>query len=171
MEKGHRVVAVDALDDEVDGLGAAGGVDGLVLVQADFEAPPLAARQFDLVVFNASLHYARDVRRALAQAHALLAPGGILAVMDSPMFHDEGEGRAMADGLARSFRADCGVSEVCRPGPGFLTFATLDAAARGLRRDAAFVPSRGPIAWRLRRQAGRIRLGRQPAAFGLWVAR
>jgi hypothetical protein len=34
-----------------------------------------------------------------------------------------------------------------------------------------FVPSRGSLRWRLGRQLSRLRLGRRPASFGLWVAR
>ena len=34
-----------------------------------------------------------------------------------------------------------------------------------------FVASRGTLRWRLRRQLSRVKLGRAPAAFGLWVAR
>lgn len=168
--RGDRAVAVDAVDHEVDGLGAACADAGdLVLVQADFEAPPFGPAQFDLVVFNASLHYAARPAAALARAHALLAPGGVLVVMDSPMFRRERDGRAMADGMAARCRAEHGIDLVRRPG--FLTFASLDAAARGLCRRPSFAPSRGSWAWRLRRQAGAVRLGRQPAAFGLWVAR
>ncbi len=65
---GHHVVAVDRLDDERDGLGACRHYPvAFAAVQADFDALPFAAGQFDLVVFNASLHYAeqpdRDARR------------------------------------------------------------------------------------------------------------
>ena len=76
---GHRAVAVDALDDEVDGLGAARHYPtAFASVQADFDALPFAPGQFDLVVFNGSLHYAADTAatlerrapRARARRHA-----------------------------------------------------------------------------------------------------
>jgi hypothetical protein len=52
-----------------------------------------------------------------------------------------------------------------------LTFDLLTRAASALGLRAEFFPSRGPLGWRVRRELGRIRLGRAPAAFGVWVAR
>ena len=84
---GHHLTAVDALDDGVDGLGASCHyIVGFIRVQADFDALPFAPHQFDLVVFNDSLHYAPDIGATLAHARRMLAPGGTLVVMDSPMF-------------------------------------------------------------------------------------
>ena len=169
---GHHAVAVDAIDDEVDGLGAARHYETTFpIVQADFEALPFADGQFDVIVFNGSLHYAADIAATLANAHRLLAPGGVLAVMDSPMFRADDDGAAMVDDTVRRFVVDCGLSEVVIPGRGYLTFARLAAVAERLRLRPEFVPSRGPLRWRVRRQLARVKLGRAPAAFGLWVAR
>jgi len=169
---GHQVVALDVLDDDQDGLGAVRHYDTpIVAVQADFDRVPLASAQFDLVVFNGSLHYAPDPGTTLMHAHRLLADGGTLAVMDSPMFHADRDGTAMVADLLRRFARDFGLRDVVQPGCGYLTFASLDAAARRVRLASAFVPSRGPLACRVRRQVARVRLGRRPAAFGLWVAR
>ena len=105
---GHRVVAVDAIDDEVDGLGACRHYAGdFAAVQADFDALPFAPAQFDLVVFNGSLHYAADTGATLERAHRVLAPGGALVVMDSPMFRADGDGR-------RWSASSCGGSEPIR---------------------------------------------------------
>jgi SAM-dependent methyltransferase len=169
---GHRAVAVDAIDDEVDGLGAARHyATTFTVVQADFDALPFAEAQFDLVVFNGSLHYADDISATLAGAHRLLAPGGALVVMDSPMFRGDRDGAAMLDDKARHFVADCGLTDVVRPGSGYLTFARLAGIAERLALQPEFVPSRGPLGWRMRRQLARVRLGRAAASFGLWVAR
>jgi SAM-dependent methyltransferase len=169
---GHHAVAVDAIDDEVDGLGAVRHYGtAFVSVQADFDALPFADAQFDLVAFNGSLHYAADIAATLAGAHRLLVPGGVLVVMDSPMFRADGDGSAMVEDKVRHFVADCGLTDVVRPGTGYLTFALLAAIAERLALRPQFVPSRGPFGWRLRRQLARVRLRRAPAAFGLWVAR
>jgi SAM-dependent methyltransferase len=150
----HRVVAVDTSDDEVDGLGAARHyASDFATVQADLEALPFAAGQFDLVVFNRSLHRATDTTATLERAHRLLRQGGTLAVMDSPMFRGEDDGAAIAGDA------------------GFLTFARLAGAAERLELRPQFVPSRGTLAWRLRRHVAHVRSRRAPAAFGLWVAR
>jgi SAM-dependent methyltransferase len=169
---GHDAVAVDAIDDEVDGLGAARHYPtAFVSVQADFEALPFAPAQFDLAVFNGSLHYAADTTATLERAHSVLKPGGVLVVMDSPMFRADGDGSAMVGASLRRFVRVCGCSEVVQPGPGYLTFARLASVAERLALRPQFVPSRGPLGWRLRRNLARVRLRRAPAAFGLWVAR
>src|SRR5262245_24313500 len=169
---GQRVVAVDALDDEADGLGAWRHYDvPFAVVQADFDALPFSPKQFDLVVFNGSLHYAPDAGATLARARRMLGPGGALVVMDSPMFRRERDGAAMVDETDRHFRHELAISDVVRPGVGYLTFARLGAIAKSLDLQAQFVPTRGPLPWRLRRQLSRVRLRRAPAAFGLWMAR
>jgi SAM-dependent methyltransferase len=145
---GHHAVAVDAIDDDVDGLGATQlYASGFPAVQADFDALPFAPGQFDLVVFNRSLHYSADTAATLERAHRLLVPGGALVVMDSPMFRGE------ADGADR------------------LTLARLAGIAARLALQPQFVPSRGSLAWRLRRGVAHVRHRQAPAAFGLWVAR
>ena len=169
---GHRAVAVDAIDDEVDGLGAARHYPtDFASVQADFDALPFAPGQFDLVVFNGSLHYAADIAATLERAYRALAPCGALVVMDSPMFRAEGDGSAMVGAEVMRFRNECGCANVVQPGVGYLTFARLAGIAEKLALQPQFVPSRGPLGWRLRRGAARVRLRRAPAAFGLWVAR
>ena len=160
-ELGHHVVSLDILDDETDGLGAVRHyAEPFPAVQADFDRLPFAPEQFDVVVFNGSLHYARDVAATLWSARRVLARGGALVVMDSPMFPSSVDGDAM---MAR--RADV------VHGAGYVTYAGLDAIAAALGLRASFTASRGPVTWRLRRQVARLRLGRAPAAFGLWVAR
>jgi SAM-dependent methyltransferase len=169
---GHHVVAVDAMDDEADGLGAVRHYAApLVAVHADFDALPFAAGQFDIAIFNGSLHYAPDPASTLASVRRLLLPDGMLVVMDSPMFRADRDGAAMLTDSVRRFARDHGLQAVVQPGCGYLTFARLAASAGALSMEAEFVPSRGSLGWRLRRRLAHLRLGRQPAAFGLWVAR
>ena len=77
----------------------------------------------------------------------------------------------MVDEKHRHFRRDLGVADDVRAGVGYLTFARLGAIAESLDLQPQFVPTRGPLPWRLRRQFARVRLRRAPAAFGLWMAR
>jgi SAM-dependent methyltransferase len=168
---GHHVVAVDRLDDEADGLGACRLYPvPLVVVQADFNALPFAPGQFDLVVFDGSLHYAPDPAATLVEARRMLTRGGVLAVMDSPMFERDGDGQAMVTAHLRRLESDHGVCDVVRPGLGFLTFGTLERTAERLGLRGRFFPTRGPMTWRMGRQLARLRLGRAPASFGVWVA-
>ena len=169
---GHRAVAVDALDDEVDGLGATRHYKtAFPVVQADFDALPFAPAQFDLVVFNGSLHYSPDMAGTLERAHRMLAPGGALVVMDSPMFPSDRDGSLMVRDALRRFVSVCGPGDAMAQGIGYLTFAMLAGIAERLQLRPQFVPSRGPLTWRVRRSLAHVRLRRAPAAFGLWVAR
>jgi SAM-dependent methyltransferase len=170
--QGHDVCAVDRIADEADGLGAVRHyVSRFTAAQASFDALPFATGQFDLLVFNGSLHYAPDAAATLAAPRRLLADGGALAVMDSPMFDDDRSGSAMVADMVRRFERDYGIRDVVRVGAGYLTFGLLAQAASAFGACASFIPSRGPVGWRLRREIARFRLRRVPAAFGVWVAR
>jgi hypothetical protein len=87
------------------------------------------------------------------------------------MFRREKDGSAMVDDNTRRFMDACGLAEVVQPGPGFLTYDRLARIADRLDLRLRFIPSRGPIKWRVQRMASRVRLGRAPAAFGVWIAR
>jgi SAM-dependent methyltransferase len=168
---GCRPVAVDVLDDEVDGLGACRHYDRpFTRVQADFDDLPFAPRQFDAVVFNGSLHYAPDVASTLARANALIAPGGVLAVVDSPAFVSAQHGEAMCARNDARFRRDYGVAVPLRPGQGFVTLPALAASARDLRREPHFFESRGPWRWATSRVWTRVCHGLVPPRFGVWMA-
>lgn len=168
---GHRVVAVDRLDDEADGLGAYRHYPvAFTAVQADFDRLPFEPMQFDLAVFNGSLHYSPDPAVTLAEARRVLAPRGALVVMDSPMFAREPDGQLMVAGQVRQMKSEYGLADVVWPGAGFLTFAALEDACRVLGLSSRFIHSRGPVGWRARRQLAWLRLRRAPAAFGVWVA-
>jgi SAM-dependent methyltransferase len=99
---GYRAVAVEASADADFGLGAAvvyrSRSDGRLLpVQGNLEFPPLRRAALSLVLFNASLHYARDLDRTLARAAAALRPGGWLAVLDSPVARHPRPGTGRGD--------------------------------------------------------------------------
>jgi SAM-dependent methyltransferase len=169
---GHDVVAVDQQDDGMDGLGACRHYElPFTAVQADFDALPFAPGQFDLAIVNGALHYSPDPIATLLEARRVLAPGGLFAIMDSPMFAREQDGTAMVERETRRLQFDHGLTNVLRPGVGFLTFAMLERAAAVLGVTGRYYRSRGPLLWRLRRQLGGLRLRRRPASFGVWVAR
>ena len=169
---GHHAVATDRLDDEDDGLGACRHYPTpFARVHADFDALPFTPAQFDLVVFNGSLHYAPDVAATLARAHRMLAPGGTLAVMDSPMYHHDADGHAMVAEKLRRFRTEYGLTHVVHPSVGFLTPASLAHVVAPFGLHGRFFRSRGPLRWRVGRELARIRMRRAPAAFGVWLAR
>ena len=168
----HDVVALDRLDDDADGaILASQDRLSFVAVRGDFEALPFEPGQFDLVVFNASLHYARDTEAALGGAARMLNRRGTLVVMDSPTFASRSDGESMVASQMAALGAAHDLADVVRPGIGYLTFPDLGRTAERLKRQTRFYPSRGPLTWRLRRPLARRQLGREPATFGVWVAR
>ncbi len=87
---GCEVVALDISVDPFFGLGAARRVCtaakvNVVLVQGGMEYPPFQAGQVDLLVYNASLHYAADLQRTLHAGATVLRPEGLLVIMDTPV--------------------------------------------------------------------------------------
>ncbi|HZU98884.1 MAG TPA: methyltransferase domain-containing protein [Planctomycetota bacterium] len=73
---GHDVVGIDRSEKAVEKARAAGFAAELGDF-LEYEAEP-----FDAVAFTRSLHHIHDLRKALARARALLAPGGTLVIDD-----------------------------------------------------------------------------------------
>ena len=169
---GCRAVAVDLLDDDCDGLGAGRHYErGFPRVQADFDLLPFAPGQFDLVVFNGSLHYAPVVAASLDRACRMLRAGGRLAIVDSPTFERRAEGLQMRNRLRQRLCRDYGVPAPVEPGEGFLTFGRLAEWAAASGRSARFFSSLGGWRWQLRRFVPGRLVGRPAAAeFGVWIA-
>ena len=166
-EVGHSCVAVDWLDDVDDGLGAiAHYASRFTCVQADFDDLPIAPGQFDVAIFNASLHYSNDPALTLRRARAMLAPGGTLVVMDSPLFASDDAGRRMLDAQQIAFHATC--ERVIRCGIGYLTKSGLRRAARDAGLRLSWIPSRGGFRWAVKRWFAGFKQHRAPARFGIW---
>lgn len=169
---GHAVVALDLNDDAEDGLGVASASRvAFPRVQAGFEQLPFDDSQFDVVVFNASLHYADAPASVLAEGRRMLADGGALVVMDSPIFARACDGERMVEEQLTGLASRYSVTSPVPCGRGFLTHEELAGMAALFGMAATFTRSAGPWPWRLRRAWSAARLGRRPAMFGVWVAR
>jgi SAM-dependent methyltransferase len=163
--RGHRCTAIDLRDDTVDGLGAAQELRRLApfaCLVGSFDAMPLSDRCGDLAVFNASLHYARDLGAALAEARRCLRPGGAIAVLDSPFYPRPGDGEAMVREKRRNqdlATIDC------------IEFVTAErlAEASGLAWHRHRV--RYPLWYEMRPFVARLRGERRPSRFDFWTAK
>jgi len=90
----HDIVALDLSDDDAFGLGAARRLKramnlNITLVQGAIDNLPFQCQQIDLLIYNASLHYASDINYCLASGAELLRSGGALIIMDSPVVDKE----------------------------------------------------------------------------------
>lgn len=173
---GHQCTAVDVREDAIDGLGAAGDLlrktsfDCLV---ASFDNVPVATDSVDLAVFNASLHYSTDLPVTLAEAARVVRSGGRIAILDSPFYASEEDGRAMVaekHAAAASRFGDRAESLLALPFIEFLTRERLEEASallalRWRRRRIAY-----PLWYELRPLAALFRRRRMPSRFDLWVA-
>lgn len=138
---GHRVAAVDLSLDEVDGLGAhrwygpeveRRNYPPFTPIQAEFDRLPLADRVLDLVVFNASLHYAADCAVTLREALRVLAPDGTLVIMDSPVYRHASSGERMVLEREQALDGAHGFRSNSLPAEHFLTTGRLEELARDL---------------------------------------
>lgn len=72
------------------------------------DALPLAASSFDLVVAAGSLHYVHDLSRTLVELRRVTRRGGVLLVIDSPVYRRRPDGEAMVadrmEALERRYR-------------------------------------------------------------------
>jgi SAM-dependent methyltransferase len=163
---GHCCVALDWLDDLEDGLGARRHYPvAFTGIQADFDDLPMAPGQFDLAIFNASLHYSPDLARTLDHARQMLVAGGVLVVMDSPVFSTDEGGRRM---LAAQPDPRALNQRVVRWGVGYLTTSSLARAGRDAGVQVRWIPSRGGPGWAVKRWVAGLKERREPARFGIW---
>ncbi|NIR61833.1 MAG: SAM-dependent methyltransferase, partial [Gammaproteobacteria bacterium] len=128
----------------------------------------------DIAVFNAALHYAFDLRSALAEATRVVRPSGRIVVLDSPFYRTEADGRAMVEEKHRDGERRFGAASgdlLALPFIEFLTRERLAEASESLglawRRRRVRYPWRYEwrpfIAWLARR--------RPPSRFDLWEAK
>jgi SAM-dependent methyltransferase len=171
---GHRCVALDMRDDHIDGLGAATEFlaeepDLFRCVTGSFEDIPLPDAAFDVTLFNASLHYAQDLPRALQEAARVTRKSGALVILDSPFYSRTADGEAMvAEKRASSSfgsRADVLLSQSFVE---YLTPQRLSGATPGIHWRRIRV--RYPLWYEMRPLVAWLKRARRPSRFDLWVA-
>ncbi|MSR05829.1 MAG: class I SAM-dependent methyltransferase [Gemmatimonadetes bacterium] len=179
IRAGHHAIALDWRWDQVDGLGAAQGYrvhlqhrDLFDRVGASFDALPLSAQAFDVVVFNAAIHYAEDLAPVLAEARRVVRPGGRIAILDSPFYARAADGDRMVAAKrregARVFGKHAEALMALRPIEYLTTKRLADASAPlGLTWQRHHV--RYPLWYELRPLAALLSGRRRPSRFDLWV--
>ncbi len=176
--RGHDGLAFDIRADAIDGLGAAAAYAKHLpapfpRIVASFEAVPLAPRSCDVAVFNAALHYALDLKVALAEAGRIVLPGGRIAILDSPFYDAEAEGRAMVVEKQSKAPQQFGALAddlMALPFVEFLTHARLEAAAAPLGLQWRRHRVRYPLWYEARPLLAHLRGQRAPSRFDVWEA-
>jgi SAM-dependent methyltransferase len=113
-QRGYHPIAVDLLDNDVDGLGAARHYlarlqQSFPRFQADMNHLPFDSGQFDVAIFNASFHYSSDYEKTLREALRCLRRPGIVVVADSPFYWREESGKQMLEERRVVFEKQFGI--------------------------------------------------------------
>jgi SAM-dependent methyltransferase len=169
-ERGHSVTAIDLSDDPFDGLGAVRHYGSAFRpVLAEFDRLPIGKTEFDLAVFNASLHYSTNYAATLSETQRVLHPRGTLVILDTPMYTDPTSGAQMVQERQSRFMATYGFASDALPCEHFLTPARLDELGEQLNLSWEVYQPR--LDWRstLGRTVGGIRARREPARFPVIV--
>jgi SAM-dependent methyltransferase len=169
---GAEALALDVRADRVDGLGAAPPESPMERVVASFDAIPVCADEFDVVVFNAALHYAEDLGAALSEARRVARVGARIVVLDSPFYGTAEQGEAMVREKRRDAERRFGAHADTLLALAFVEYLTpqrLADASRGARLGPwRRHRVRYPLWYELRGVRALVRRERTPSRFDLW---
>jgi SAM-dependent methyltransferase len=174
--RGHRPVALDLLDNESDGLGAgeyylADLPARFPRFQAEMDVLPFAEDQFDVAIFNASLHYSVDYRRTLTEVLRCLRRPGYLIIADSPHYLREQDGQQMVTEKPSGFEKKFGLNSDSIPAREYLTPAVLDYLAKELGLEWNVQRPWYGLDWAMRPIKARLLGRRRPSNFYVFWAR
>ena len=172
--RGHRPVAVDLLLDEREGLGAASHFFGQLgrdfpRFQAEMDRLPFTDAQFDMVIFNAALHYSTHLFTTLREALRCLRPDGHLLIVDSPIYRDEKSGLRMREDRHQQFFREYGFRSDSLPSVEYLTYKMVHELADLLAIDWRIIRPWYGFKFALRPLWARLASKREPSKFHiLW---
>lgn len=164
--RGHHPIALDILMDRKDGLLARCHYPvPIPAVEAEFDSLPFHAGVFDLIIYNASVHYSTDYRCTLREARRCLRDNGHIIILDSPVYARREHGDRMVAERHEAFEHRYGFRSDAVPSIEFLDEPTLALLAREIgirwRRIQPWYGWR----WALRPWKARLRRQRPPSRF------
>lgn len=170
--RGHRPVAVDLVDNDADGLGAARHFCNHLprpfpRFQAEMDRLPFAQEQFDVALFNASFHYAVDYERTLREVLRCLRRPGRVIILDSPFYYRDESGQRMLQEKHSTFQRQFGFRADSIPSREYLTKTILDDLAVKFSLQWRFLKPWYGWNWALRPVKARLARRREPSKFFL----
>ncbi|MDA1013341.1 MAG: methyltransferase domain-containing protein [Planctomycetota bacterium] len=170
-QDGCEMCAVDVCVDDKDGLAAARHYQpDWPRVQAEFDRLPFADASVDGVVFNASFHYSTDPVTTLCESMRVLRDGGVIVILESPIYRHEHSGRQMVEQRHQDFARRFGTRSDSLDSIQFLTWSGLQVLASQLnltwRIDKPWYGWR----WAARPWKAKLMRRREPSQFAILTA-
>lgn len=170
--RGHRPVAVDLLDNDTDGMGAAKHYfpqlpASFPRFQAEMDHLPFASGQFDIVVFNASFHYSVDYCATLGAALRCLRRPGFVIIADTAFYTRDESGQAMLAERRAAFQRQFGFGSDSIPSLEYLTPAALNNLEETFSLRWNLLRPWYGWKWALRPLKARLLRRREPSRFHL----
>ncbi len=160
-QMGHNVAAVDLTINSFDGLGVHPHYPSeFTPIQAEFDRLPLDDNQFDLVVYNAALHYSADYLHTLEEAVRVCTGNGKIIVIDTPIYQNRETGQEMVAEREADFEKRFGTRSNSIESKNFLTPVRITQLAQQLHLEVQLInryPSWRLASRRLKRQLSRLR--------------
>ena len=168
--RGHRPVAIDLLDNEGDGLGAAKHYfdhlpQPFQRFQAEMDRLPFVAAEFDIVIFNASFHYSVDYRKTLQEALRCLRRPGHVIIVDSPFYWHDQSGQTMVEEKRAAFQQKYGFRSDSMRSCEYLTPGVLDELAAAFQLKWKILRPWYGWNWALRPARALLLRRREPSKF------
>lgn len=171
-QRGHTVGAVDLTTNDFDGLGVHTNYDhDFVPIQAEFDRLPLESDQFDLLVFNASLHYSADYDTTLREAIRVIKSDGQIVVLDTPVYENGASGRQMVAEREADFQKQHGFKSNSLNSENFLSHERIEALRNSLHMQIEKINVVPDFRRAVRRLKTKIRGQREAAEFPILILR
>ena len=166
--QGDRVVAVDLLDNELDGLGAWKYYQHpFTPIQAEFNHLPLMDHFADVAIFNASFHYSENYEETLKEAFRVVDEEGLVVIMDTPIYRRPISGEKMVEEREAAFLAQYGFASNALESENFLTYQRLRELGDSLEVYWVYFRPFYGVGWFLRPLRAWLTRRREPAIFHL----
>jgi hypothetical protein len=130
---GFDAIAMDVDTSSVDGLAAGQRFidegSRFLCIRSSMDWLPFASGRIRLLTINAAFHYACDFRATLGEFERVLPPGGMIAIMDTPVYENPADGERMLAERVRNFHQKYGLPETLSRQSRFLTFESISELA------------------------------------------
>lgn len=137
------------------------------MVEGGFDDLPFPDAQFDLAVYNSSIHYSSDYERTLAEARRCLRPQGHVVILDSPVYKRREHGEAMRTERRASFERQHGFRSEALGSIEFFDLQMLRDLER--RLSITWEIHRPWYGWRWHLRPLRARLTKQRPPSRFWI--